>query len=81
MKIPKSDCPPNFFIRPQDFENQIFLAKIDQWRYPKFAMGKYHHLHLKLLKLTRLEMSSLYNVLLDHAGFVRIVQNLIVDLA
>ena len=39
MKIAKNHCPPDFFTRPQDFEDFLFLAKLTQWDQIPFALG------------------------------------------
>ena len=39
MKIPMKQCPPDFLQRSQDYANRIFLARIVQWKEPKFALG------------------------------------------
>lgn len=39
MKIPMFQCPPDFMARNQDYLARIFLARITQWKEPKFALG------------------------------------------
>ena len=31
LRIPRNDCPPGFFERPQDFANSLFVARITEW--------------------------------------------------
>ena len=31
MKIAMSCCPKDFFTRPQDYANMVFVAQIDKW--------------------------------------------------
>ncbi|XP_063604806.1 DIS3-like exonuclease 2 isoform X3 [Penaeus indicus] len=40
MKIPMFQCPPDFMARNQDYLARIFLARITQWKEPKFALGE-----------------------------------------
>lgn len=38
--IPLRECPPGFLLRPKDFSNYMFLAKIEEWTEDsKFAKG------------------------------------------
>ena len=39
MKIPRNQCPPNFFTRPQDFVNNLYIAEITKWDIVNSAMG------------------------------------------
>ncbi|XP_076061919.1 uncharacterized protein LOC143037493 isoform X9 [Oratosquilla oratoria] len=40
MKIPMIQCPKELMLRPDELKNRIFMARIVQWREPKFAMGE-----------------------------------------
>ncbi len=40
MKIARSDCPAEFFSRPQDFEGSLFVARITRWDQVTHALGK-----------------------------------------
>lgn len=39
LKIAKNHCPPEFFTRPQDFEEYLFLAKLIQWDQISYGLG------------------------------------------
>ena len=39
LKIAKNHCPPDFFTRPQDFEEYLFLAKLIQWDQISYGLG------------------------------------------
>ena len=39
MKIAQKNCPPDFFNRPQDFEEFLFLAKLIQWDQITYGLG------------------------------------------
>lgn len=41
MKIPKDNCPPDFFVRSNDFKDYLFIAEIEKWEQVNFAMGKF----------------------------------------
>ena len=41
MKIPKAQCPKDFFARPRDFERCMFVCKIAKWEQGRgFSMFK-----------------------------------------
>ena len=39
LKIAKNHCPPEFFTRPQDFEEYLFLAKLIEWDQISYGLG------------------------------------------
>lgn len=43
MKIPQKCCPADFFQRPQEFADFIFIAALDKWDLVNFAMGHLTH--------------------------------------
>ena len=40
MKIPRNQCPKDFWSRPQDFGEYLFIAKVIKWDQVSFAMGQ-----------------------------------------
>ena len=40
MKIPRNQCPKDFWSRPQDFGEFLFIAKVIKWDQVSFAMGQ-----------------------------------------
>ena len=40
MKIPRNQCPNDFWSRPQDFSEYLFIGKILKWEQVPFAMGQ-----------------------------------------
>jgi len=40
MKIPREFCPPEFFVRSDDFKDFLFLAEIAKWELVSFPIGK-----------------------------------------
>eukprot|EP00095_Tigriopus_kingsejongensis_P008219 maker-scaffold604_size126151-snap-gene-0.28 protein:Tk08219 transcript:maker-scaffold604_size126151-snap-gene-0.28-mRNA-1 annotation:"dis3-like exonuclease 2 isoform x2" len=40
MKVARADCPPDFFARPDDFTDLLFIGQIIQWEQPNAASGK-----------------------------------------
>ena len=40
MKIPRNQCPNDFWSRPQDFSEYLFIGKIVKWEQVPFAMGQ-----------------------------------------
>lgn len=43
MKIPQKLCPTDFFSRPQDFEEFLFIGHIEKWDLVSHAIGKLTH--------------------------------------
>lgn len=41
MKIPRKNCPPEFFVRSDDFKSFLFIAEIVQWDQVNYALGKH----------------------------------------
>ena len=40
IKIPRDQCPKDFWTRPQDFQDFMYLAKIVRWDQVSYAMGQ-----------------------------------------
>ena len=40
IKIPRDQCPKDFWTRPQDFQDFMYLAKIVRWDQLPYAMGQ-----------------------------------------
>ena len=40
MKIPRNQCPNDFWSRPQDFAEYLYIGKIIKWEQVPFAMGQ-----------------------------------------
>jgi DIS3-like exonuclease 2 len=40
MKIPRDQCPQDFFMRPQDFKTRMFACQIIKWDQVNMAMGQ-----------------------------------------
>ena len=43
MKIAKRFCPKEFFTRPQDFEEFLFVAKLNKWDQVAYGLGELTH--------------------------------------
>lgn len=43
MKVPRGDCPPEFFARPQDFQDMLFIGAMTRWDMGHTAFGKISH--------------------------------------
>jgi hypothetical protein len=41
MKIPRENCPPDFFVRADDFKSVLFIAEIVKWDIVGFALGNF----------------------------------------
>ena len=61
MKIPRDFCPPEFFVRSDDFKDFLFVAEIDRWDIVGFALGE-----ILLLVSTTIEL--LYE---HHTSIIR----------
>ncbi|XP_067658576.1 uncharacterized protein [Haliotis asinina] len=62
IQVPMSDCPKDFYERPDDHAKTLFIARITEWDNPMFAKG---HLSRSLGEAGQIEPET-EAILLEH---------------
>ncbi len=53
MKIPRDNCPEEFFVRSDDFKQYLFVAEIAKWDNVSFALGELIMIIVHTLKVSQ----------------------------